>query len=194
MDIKITQNLLCEVLDYNEDTGDLRWKIRGEHLFDDGIRLNSRQKAKSWNARFAGKKAGYLGKEGYFNCTLMDKIYRSHRLIWLMKTGSWPDQVDHINGVRLDNRWENLRDASHQENMQNMSRPINNTSGVCGVSWDKNKNKWQANIRENGKQKFIGRFDKFEDAVKARKVAEQSLGYHKNHGRESYMHASGGSV
>ena len=82
--------------------------------------------------------------------------------------------VDHINGDSLDCRKSNLRKATNQQNSMNHDKPINNTSGVCGVSWKKDKQRWKAYITLNGKQIHLGYFkeNEFELAVKARKEAE----------------------
>lgn len=77
-------------------------------------------------------------------------------------------KIDHINRNTLDNRKENLRIVTTFENNLNKS---NNTSGCVGVVWDKSRNQWKVDLRN----KFIGRFDNFEDAVKARKYAERNL-------------------
>lgn len=75
--------------------------------------------------------------------------------------------VDHISGDTLDNRRENLRIATKQQNMANSRLKKNNTSGFRGVSWQKRDKKWKAEIRIDGKKKFLGNFDKKEDAYKA---------------------------
>jgi hypothetical protein len=77
-------------------------------------------------------------------------------------------EVDHINNDGKDNRVQNLRWASHQENCFNTSMNISNTSGAKGVSYHKKSNKWQANICINGKQKYLGTFTDKEEAIKAR--------------------------
>ena len=88
--------------------------------------------------------------------------------------------VDHIhhpktNENKYDNRKENLRIVTQSQNCMNQHIRSNNTSGVKGVSWSKEKNKWQVKITVNYKQIHIGFFDedKFEDAVQARKDAEE---------------------
>ena len=80
--------------------------------------------------------------------------------------------VDHINRNPLDNRRENLRIVTQQENCMNLTISKNNKSGVPGVCWDKDANKWKAEIRYKYKKINLGRFEKLEDATKARKDAE----------------------
>lgn len=92
-----------------------------------------------------------------------------HRLIM-----NCPDNlvVDHISNNKLDNRKFNLRVCKQNENCMNHSLNSNNTSGVTGVSWHKASNKWIARIKVNYKTIYLGVFTNFEDAVKARKEAE----------------------
>ena len=80
--------------------------------------------------------------------------------------------VDHINGDPLDNRRENLRIVTQQQNNMNVSMNKRNKSGVAGVCWDKTSNKWRAEIMYKKKSIYLGRFDNLEEAGKARKDAE----------------------
>ena len=80
--------------------------------------------------------------------------------------------VDHINHKTLDNRKVNLRIVNNQTNQMNKSKQSNNTSGAVGVSFHKKSNKWEAHIRVNKKKIYLGLFESFENAVKARKEAE----------------------
>ena len=83
---------------------------------------------------------------------------------------------DHVNRNRLDNRFENLRQCSQQENTRNCSIRSNNTSGFIGVFWNKQKNKWYAKIRiDKDEDKFLGYYNKKEDAIKARLKAESEF-------------------
>ncbi len=83
--------------------------------------------------------------------------------------------IDHININRLDNRRSNLRVVSHAENMYNLPIASNNTSGVRGVSLDKRRNRWFAQIQKDSKNIFLGYFDSIEEAKEARKSAERKL-------------------
>ena len=80
--------------------------------------------------------------------------------------------IDHKNHKKYDNRKSNLRKASASQNQMNATKRSDNTSGFTGVSWDKNKNKWIAYIAINGKQEYLGAFNKKENAINARKEAE----------------------
>jgi len=110
--------------------------------------------------------------------------YYAHRLVWLYVTGSFPkDQIDHIDGNGLNNKWENLRESTNTENARNQRLRSNNKSGYLGVSWCKTKRKWVAYIREYGKQINLGSFYNKNNAIEARTCAENKYGYDKNHGQ-----------
>ncbi|MFD2248971.1 hypothetical protein [Pseudochelatococcus lubricantis] len=97
--------------------------------------------------------------------------------------GADPDEIDHVNGIRSDNRFNNLRNVDHAANTRNVALHSSNTSGVIGVSWAKRECRWRASIKANNRERHIGYFRDFEDAVAARKAAERQFGFHKNHGR-----------
>jgi hypothetical protein len=121
---------------------------------------------------------------GYMYIRLLGETYSSHRLAFLYMTGEFPpEEVDHINRDRLDNRWENLRSVSHSENNRNKRINRNNTSGKMGVVWHKRKQRWEARISDNHIRKCLGYFDSLDDAIAAREKAERELGYHANHGK-----------
>lgn len=173
-----SQTTLRNLLDYNPETGELFWKERSLELF------RREQDWKTWNTKFAGKSAfTSRTKKGYQQGRIWNQNLLAHRVIWIWMTGEEPDQIDHINGVRSDNRWRNLRSVSTAENQKNTCRPHNNTSGVVGVHWSADRQKWQAQIRVEGSTKPLGRFDTFEEAAATRKAAEQQYGFHENHGR-----------
>lgn len=98
-----------------------------------------------------------------------DKI-SLHRLIM-----GFPENIgiDHINHNTFDNRKSKLRIATTSQNAMNSVKRSNNTSGMTGVVWVKNRNNWKAEIKVNDETIYLGSFDKFEDAVKARKEAEE---------------------
>lgn len=87
-------------------------------------------------------------------------------------TGTWPDKtIDHINGDRSDNRWDNLRLATQSQQAQNGAIRSTNRSGIPGVFWDASRKRWTAAIEKEGK-KWLRRFRSLEDAVDARKTKE----------------------
>lgn len=160
----MNQELLKEYLSYDPDTGDFVW-----------LRDSKARKLK-------GMKAGYV-QHGYLKIQLLKKKYSAHRLAFLYMTGELPpDQVDHINHVKDDNRWCNLRHASYADNAKNHPMQKNNTTGVVGVRWDRFKSLWFAGIKVDGNSIYLGRRkDKFE-AICLRKSAEIKYGFHANHG------------
>ncbi len=163
----MTQEYLKSLLDYNPETGKLTWRV------------SKSKRVKS------GSEAGRLDSDGKYRRIGIDgKTYPAHRLAWLWYYGTLPeDQIDHINHNPDDNRIENLREVSNQENHKNLSRPRNNTSGHVGVHWCKKAKKWCASIQPNGKKIYLGYFKEKEDAVKAREEAEVKYKFHQNHGR-----------
>ena len=104
---------------------------------------------------------GWPDKAGYLYLMIDTKVYSAHRLAWLYMTGEWPrNDIDHINGQRADNRFANLRDVPKNFNMQNERRArINNKSGLMGVQFRKDRGKFVAVLRINGKSKRFGAFD-----------------------------------
>lgn len=90
---------------------------------------------------------------------------------WIKNT-PYRMETDHINGNKLDNRRENLRNVSHSQNQLHSRLPKTNTSGYKGVVWDKKNNKWQAQIKIKGKNLHLGRFSSKKGAIMARKEAE----------------------
>ncbi len=173
-----TQAELHDLLDYNPATGELTWKLRPRSLF------TSDRIFKSWNTTFAGQRAfTAVDRKGYLVGALFNVNYRAARVIFKLVHGIDADQVDHEDGDRKNNRIHNLRNVSGQQNQMNMKRPSNNTSGHIGVAWDASKKKWMAYIKVDTKRIHLGRFDDIQDAVNARKQAEQQHGFHTNHGR-----------
>lgn len=106
------------------------------------------------------KIAGSKGANGYMQIKVAGKVYYQHRLAWYLHFGYWPEnQIDHINGVKTDNRISNLRLATNKQNAQNTGLRRDNTSGVRGVYYEKGrKSPWKARIKIDGKFKFLGYF------------------------------------
>lgn len=160
------------------DEGKLYWLPRSREMF------SSQFSFQMWNGRYSGKEAFTADSHGYRIGAIHDRLYRAHRVLWLLHTGKWPiEQLDHINGCRHDNRLANLREASNAENAKNQRVRPGNTSSVQGVSWHKQVGKWRAYITVEGRHKALGCFDEFDAAVERRKLGEKEHGYHQNHGR-----------
>lgn len=131
------------------------------------------------------KPLGYIEKSnGYVRITFGRKKLYAHRLAWQLMTGDVPSmQIDHINGDRTDNRWQNLREASQYENCLNSKKRSDNASGHKGVSWSKSSNKWLGRISVDAKIIHVGLFDRKEDAIDAvMKERESRHGHFANHG------------
>jgi hypothetical protein len=112
-----------------------------------------------------GDRAGGLRTDGYVVIRVRGEMFKAHRLAWLYMTGEWPDgYIDHINMVRADNRWSNLRLATWAQNQQNTARRSDNRSGFKGVGWHKDAGKWCARIKLGGRTKHIGLFATPEEA------------------------------
>jgi len=164
----------------NNQDGWLYWKERSRKYFE------RESSWKMWNSRFSGKRAGTINKDGYVHISILNKIYKAHRVIWFMFHGEWPKVIDHENGDKLDNRIENLRNVTQRENSQNNKLQSNNTSGFPGVGYSKLHNKWTVRIsHEAMNRKFLGLFDTKEEAIEVRMAAEKEFGYHPNNGRSS---------
>lgn len=118
--------------------------------------------------------------------TAIDGVkYYAHRLAWFYMEGCWPDgQIDHINGDGTDNRWCNMRVVTHHDNSKNQKLRSTNTSGVVGVFWSEERQKWCASITVKGKSIALGRYDDMVDAIDARRKAELEHRFHENHGSE----------
>ena len=130
-----------------------------------------------------GDVAGLLGKRGYLYITFYGKKHYVHRVIWLMHYGNLPKILDHIDGNRLNNRIENLRECTDSQNLCNSKIKSNNTSGVKGVYWHKLKQKWTARISFNKKEYQMGYFNEKEDAINA--VLEARPKIHKEFARHA---------
>lgn len=155
----ITQARLKELLYYDYETGIFIW------LVSKAIRIK------------IGSIAGALRKDGYLNIEIDYKGYLAHRLAWLYMTGEWPEnQIDHINMIKSDNRFCNLREATRNENRHNQTKFSNNTSGIKGVDWHKPNHKWRARIRLNNKLIYLGSYNDIKDAAAAYEIASKQ--YH----------------
>ena len=161
----LTHEKLKSLLHYNQDTGVFTWLVR-----------------RGGDAN-AGTLAGCKHGHGYIDIKIDDKTYQAHRLAFLYVTGEWPkkDEVDHINRIRDDNRWANLREADVSENRSNVAIRSDNKSGGKGVYWRKEERKWNASIRHNGKRYSLGRYESLAEAIEAYDSASKKL-----HGEFSY--------
>jgi hypothetical protein len=117
----------CFVCDY--EAGILTWKARPREHF------KTARAWKIWNTRFAGKPAGSLDLSGYLLTRINGKEHRNHRIAWKMATGLDPvAEIDHINGIKADNRLCNLREATKGENGCNRHAQRNSLIQIKGIS------------------------------------------------------------
>jgi hypothetical protein len=152
MDIRKMEDYIT----YNPETGVMTWKK---------VLGNRTRAGAQCGANVDSKKYGRVCFDG--------RHYRAHRVAWaLFYKELPPEQIDHINGNRLDNRIANLRAANNAENSRNAQRGKNNTSGVVGVTWHRAAKKWVAQLMFNRRTKYLGLFENIEDAAKARRQAE----------------------
>lgn len=135
----VSKELLNELFEYKN--GALYWKQN-----------RAKNKIKS------GDLAGYIDSKGYSQIVINRKKYGTHRLIFMMFNGYTPTEIDHIDRNPLNNKIENLRAATRQENQYNHKINKRNTSGIKGVSWSKNHKKWIVRFNIDGKPKYFGHY------------------------------------
>ena len=163
----VTQGRLQELFDYDPESGFLIRRIR------------------TACCTHIGDIAGHRDTHGYVSIGIDNTVYKAHRLIWVYVNGSPPKgQIDHINQKRSDNRIANLRDVTTIENGQNRKLGSNNSSGMVGVTWNKQKNKWTVGICVDKNNLHLGYFADKNDAFKARAEANIKYGFHENHGKQ----------
>jgi hypothetical protein len=137
----ITQKHLKSILYYSETDGNFFWKIKKS------LRIN------------IGDVAGKVSKNGYIVIKIDGKEYKAHRLAWLYVYGLFPEkQIDHINGVRSDNRIKNIREASQSQNLLNTKKRVDNTTGYKNVYFNKHTKTWYIKCQIDGKRNTFGMF------------------------------------
>lgn len=178
--------VLRQLLRYEPETGKLFWRERGPEWFSPSGGPKARSagsNAAIWNGKNAGQEAFTRLVGGYRKGSVFKATHRAHRVIWAMHYGVWPHgEVDHIDHDRQNNRIANLRVVTGHENSRNCERSRANRSGHTGVLWHARAKKWQAYIMTGRRQNYLGLHETLEDAVAARRKAEQMTGFHQNHG------------
>ena len=153
----LTQERLKELLHYDPETGVFTWRVH----------VGSAQPG-----QVAGAWEGY----GYRFMNVLGHRYTHHRLAYLYMTGSFPpNQLDHINGVRSDNRWVNLRPATDAQNRQNMKKKVGTRSTLQGVTWFPRDGTWMSRLMHNYKSYFLGYFGSETEAHEAYLTAKAQL-------------------
>lgn len=155
----IPADRLRELLDYDPETGLFVWKVRR-------------------GSAVAGRGSGSKGYYGYLHIRVDGELHAAHRLAWLHVYGEWPEaDIDHINGVRSDNRIVNLRPATAQQNCRNSRKRPNCASEHKGITKIQNaKKQWRVRIWNGAKSVQIGVFASHDEAVQAYRSA--ALQYH----------------
>lgn len=169
-----TIEYLRECFDYDPETGVLKWRERPRSHF---------RTERGWrcaNSQRAGTLAGSPTSYGYLSVRVDGRPYLVHRIIFAIANNldmaDVPSEVDHEDTDRSNNRADNLRPATHAENAQNTGLRANNTSGVKGVTWSKQHNKWHVRIYVNKKCFQLGYFHSLDDATTARESAQHLHG------------------
>ena len=160
--MELTQEYLKDHFYYNKKTG----------VFVKKIYFDKRGRKRG------GKEHGSLCENGYIILMINYKRYLSHRLAWFYVKGEWPEnEIDHINGIRSDNRFCNLREASRSQNQQNRKKAqLNNKStGIIGTYVERATGKFYSSITLNRKQKRLGTFNTVEQAHNAYIKAKREL-------------------
>lgn len=155
-----------ELLEYEPETGVLRW-------------------IKSPNKRVAiGSKAGSISSFGYIKLKIDKKEYFAHRIAWLLYYKEWPSgQIDHIDNNRKNNAISNLRDCTASQNQRNQKRRKSNSTGIKGVYWDANLNKWKVQVRGDGRIQYGGHYKSIQAAeLAAIELRNRLHGEYANHG------------
>lgn len=156
-DIFVPINILHELLRYDSESGHLYWKTN----------LGRCQ---------SSRPAGHLAKNGYWVIRINNTLYKSHRVIFAMVHKRWPKlYVDHVDGNRSNNRVCNLREATRSQNMHNVKLRCDNKTGVKGIAWEADRNKYVAYVSIRGCIKFKKRFSSLESAISARRKAAKKL-------------------
>lgn len=162
----ITQEELKKIISYDAETGDFKWLVR------------------RGASAAPGNVAGTINaKTGYRIIKFKGRAVPGHRLAFLYMTGEIPETVDHINNIRNDNRWINLRPTDRRGNCRNSIRRKDCKSGVKGVCWNKRLKKWIAQINVRGYTEHVGCFpDLIGAELAVRRAREKYHGEFANHG------------
>ena len=146
----LTAQRLRELLYYNPETGRFTWRV-----------------SRRGSAARAGQEVLERVNDNGYALVGVDRCsHRAHRLVWLHVHGVWPVKfIDHINGVRTDNRLANLREATNAENLQNLRYAKSHSShGFLGVTYSKTNSRWIGQITRDGQHFYLGSFKTVEEA------------------------------
>lgn len=154
-----SQEYLNERLHYDPEMGCLTWRA---HI----------AMPRSWNTRYAGTAAlSAQSRSGHLRGRIDGRAYSAHRVIWKMVHGDDPAVIDHINSDPKDNRLDNLRSVTQQENCAARRKTVQ----FSGITWRADKRRWVAKIYRNGKRFGLGHHVCWAKALRARLAAEREL-------------------
>lgn len=129
----------------------------------------------AFTRRETGERCESKHLAGYLTIAVAGRSYLAHRVAWFYVHGGWPvHQIDHRDRDRTNNRLDNLRPATNQQNCWNMSLPKHNSTGVKGVHVERRTGKFVATIRVDGKTKYLGRFPTLEEAAAVYRAVERT--------------------
>ena len=153
----LTADYVRNILEYRPKTGELVWRERIARCVH------------------VGDIAGCRDDKGYITVGIHKRIYKAHRLVWLIAYGEWPTGlIDHIDGNKSNNRLDNLRLVNETGNAENVRKPNKrNQSGFMGVVFVNNR--WRTSITAKNKTRYIGTFDTPEEAHQAYLKAKRQL-------------------
>ena len=156
----LTQEYVRQHLDYDPETGELRWREYKRGRKRDGS-------------------VGTVTRRGYLRVCVNRSSHQAHRIIWLWVYGYFPEaDIDHIDRDKLNNRLSNLREVSRTCNSRNCGPRSDNKSGVRGVCWEPRYGKWAVRIKTRYKDAdYLGRYEEYTEAVAHRLAAEQCLNW-----------------
>jgi hypothetical protein len=184
-DTTLTVARLRLFVDMDPDTARLYWRSRKGGMWFFGASL-THSAARQFNTKSAGKRADKPDGRGYTYISIRGKNFRAHRVVWALHYGEWPTgHLDHMNGIRDDNRVNNLRVAGARENNVNKALDKRNRFGCHGIVEIKRLNRFAATINIDGKTVYLKSYATVEEAIEARLAAEKHYGYHPNHGRKN---------
>lgn len=158
LDRKISADYVRRLFDYRPETGLFYWREQ-----------------RSWKTP-SGSTAGNVARDGYVRVKIDSQPVLAHRLAWLYMTGAWPaDEIDHRDLCRTNNRWENLRVASHGQNQSNTRTYRNNRTGLKGARLDARSGKYYAVIVKGSVQTHLGTYQTAQEAHAAYAVAAKQI-------------------
>lgn len=187
---EITPEMLRRLIDYDPETGEMRWRRLSAEVFD-GVRRyrgGADARAKEWNSRKAGQDVVIAMGGGSYG--IMTRAFGVRinlhvtKVAFALAYGRWPKgTVSFADGDSANTSAKNMSDGHKHPTGLNPGTPktskptVKNTSGRRGVDYVKPTGRWRVHIGVNGKKVYVGTFDTFEEAVSSREAAEKKYGY-----------------